>query len=551
MTNKEIARTFYKLGKIMELHEENKFKIRSYQNAYLTLRKWSEPLADMEEEEILQIKGVGRAIAAKVRELVDTGNLSTLEKYREKTPQGVEEMLNINGFGPKKIRVVWKELGVESLGELWYACNENRLIELKGFGKKTQDDLLNKLEYYQKAQGKYHFATLEQMAKGLKAQFEKLLPGKQVEWTGALRRHAVVLEALEFLIGTDEDLQPVIRKIGLKAIEKIPKGLKGRTEEEIPVVIYQGKPETFGSQMVFHTGSEAFLEGFLRETNESDFTGMADEREAFAKAGIPYLVPALREDDFFLGVEMNDLVQEEAIKGVVHAHSTFSDGIHTVKEMAEYAQSSGYQYLGMTDHSQSAFYANGLKWDRVLQQFEEIDRLNEALAPFKIFKGIESDILSDGSLDYTDDQLAQFDFVIASVHSNLKMDEAKATDRLLKAIENPHTSILGHPTGRLLLSREGYPIDHYQIIEACARYGVAIELNANPYRLDLDWKWIPLVLEKGVKIAINPDAHSQSGIHDIHFGVLAAQKGGLKTADCLTCLDVNAFETWIHRKKEK
>jgi DNA polymerase (family 10) len=227
------------------------------------------------------------------------------------------------------------------------------------------------------------------------------------------------------------------------------------------------------------------------------------------------------------------LIEEADIRGVVHTHSTYSDGINTVRQMAEASRERGYEYLVMSDHSQAAFYANGLKADRVREQWREIDALNEEMAPFRILKGTECDILSDGSLDYDEELLAGFDLVIASVHSNLNMDEERAMERLLAAIANPYTNILGHPTGRLLLSREGYPIDHAAVIDACAEHRVAIELNANPYRLDLDWSWVPYAVERGVKVSINPDAHSTGGIDDIHYGVLAARKGGLRKVDCL------------------
>jgi DNA polymerase (family 10) len=247
------------------------------------------------------------------------------------------------------------------------------------------------------------------------------------------------------------------------------------------------------------------------------------------------------------GIE--NLVEESQIKGVVHAHTTYSDGINSLREMALFAKDKGYQYLGLTDHSKSAFYANGLKEDRLQAQWQEVDALNQELAPFRIFKGIESDILSDGSLDYEESILKQFDFIIASVHSNLRMDLEKATTRLLRAIENPYTTMLGHPTGRLLLSRPGYPIDHKKIIDACADNHVAIELNANPYRLDLDWTWIQYALDKGVLISINPDAHSTGGIRDIHFGILSARKGGLPNEKCLTCFELADFEHFINKKK--
>jgi len=243
--------------------------------------------------------------------------------------------------------------------------------------------------------------------------------------------------------------------------------------------------------------------------------------------------------------QLPTLIEATDIKGVIHAHSTYSDGIASVKAMAQACQDLGYSYLGLTDHSKSAFYANGLKIDRLEAQWKEIDLLNESFKNgFKIFKGIECDILSGGVLDYEEDILKQFDFIIASVHAHLKMDEAKATNRLIKAIENPYSSILGHPTGRLLLSRKAYPIDHKKVIDACAANGVAIELNANPYRLDIDYTWIPYALEKGVKIAVNPDAHSVEGIKDIHYGILAARKGYLTKENCLNYYTVEEFGNW-------
>ncbi len=265
----------------------------------------------------------------------------------------------------------------------------------------------------------------------------------------------------------------------------------------------------------------------------------------FERAGLPYLAPELRSAPDALSRAIPELLDEEDIRGVVHAHSTYSDGLHALQEMAESARNAGFAYLVITDHSKSAFYANGLSIERVLAQMAEIEALNAAMAPFRIFKGIESDILADGSLDYPEEILAQFEVVIASVHSNLKMDEAKATARIIRAIENPHTRILGHPTGRLLLSRPGYPLDHRAVIDACAANGVAIELNANPYRLDLDWAWIPYAIEKQVWISINPDAHSREGIRDIHFGVLAARKGGLEKSRCLNAMDLESFAEWV------
>ena len=544
MTNKEIAKTFQLLGKVMELHGENKFKIRSYSNAYMTLRKLQEPLAEMSEEEISQIKGVGKAISAKIRELVDTGEMQTLNKYLEKTPDGVVEMLSISGFGPKKVKTVWDELGVESVGELLYAVNENRLIELKGFGKKTQDDLKQKLEYFQRTRNQFHFASLEQAGEEVVSHLQKTLGNDTpVSLTGAIRRQAITLDGIDVLVGKTELPDTVFGESLEKEKEK--DGVAhARTAGDYPVRIHLCTPDAFGNTLFRTTATEDFLEAFGVDLPQAD-----SEADLFAKAALPVIDPVLRESAWAVEQAREDalpiLLTEEDIKGVVHSHSTYSDGINTLREMAEYSRDHGYEYLVMTDHSKSAFYANGLQPERVRQQMEEIDVLNQEMAPFRIFKGIESDILSDGSLDYEDDTLSRFEVIIASVHSNLRMDKEKATERLLKAIAHPRTTMLGHPTGRLLLSREGYPIDHQKVIDACADHKVAIELNANPYRLDLDWTWIPYALEKGVWISVNPDAHSTAGIHDIHYGVLAARKGGLSADTCLNAMGLSGFSDWL------
>ncbi len=551
MTNKDIARTFNDLARLMELHGENPYKIRSYANAYLTLRKLPDPLTELSDAEIGKLKGVGNAISSKIRELIDTGKLATLEKYRDMTPQGVQEMLQIKGFGPKKVKVVWKDLGAESIGELLYACNENRLIELNGFGQKTQEDLRKKLTYFLQSKDKFHYASLEPTALALIETLQQKLPDAKVALTGAMRRRCPIVERIDILVGHDGPIEVTVAEL-MTVEQQTTQKWSGRTEDNIPVMIHHCAPGQWGSKLFRFTGGDGFIDHFLQAATGDDFRDLAEEEAVFAQADLPFIAPELRdwEDaiDYARSGQLPELVEEKDIIGVLHTHTTYSDGLHSLREMAEYARDQGYGYIGITDHSQAAFYANGLKADRVLQQFAEIDQLNAKLAPFRIFKGIESDILNDGSLDYPDELLAQFDFIIASVHTNLKMDETKATQRLLKAIENPFTRILGHPTGRLLLSREGYPLDHRAIIDACATHNVVIELNANPYRLDLDWEWIPYALEKGVKIAINPDAHSTGGIHDIHFGVLAARKGGLDRANCLNSLDAEAFATFCKAK---
>ena len=533
MTNPDIARHFNELAELMELHGDNPFKIRSYNSAYNKLRKMETPLAGQTEEELQGIQGVGKNIAAKIHELAETGRMATLEKWRDQTPEGIREMLSIRGFGPKKVKAVWDGLGVTTVGQLLYAINENRLVELKGFGEKTQASLKEKLEFHQRNLGQFHFRTLDAVATPLLEQLRRNFPEERFERTGELRRACPTLPHLALITTLAPAAAPGID--GLDMVMTTDDKTTA-TVDGFPVVLHHCTADNFGSKQFRRTGSEEFLRAFVDAFPGTEFTGLATEAEVFARAGCHPIAPEMREQAYVIDLarngELPDLIEEKDIRGVVHSHSTWSDGIHTVRQMAEAARDKGYDYIVMSDHSQSAFYANGLKEDRVREQWAEIDALNEELAPFRIYKSIESDILSDGSLDYPDEVLAGFDLVIASVHSNLNMDEEKATARLLAAIANPHTTVLGHPTGRLLLSRAGYPIDHRAVIDACAEHRVAIELNANPYRLDLDWTWIPYAMEKGVPVSINPDAHATGGIDDIRYGVLAARKGGLTAADC-------------------
>lgn len=551
MSNKEIAYAFDELANLMELHEEDGFRIKSYRNAYLTLRKVERPLVEMSDLEILAIKGVGNAIAEKIHSLLQTGKMSALEKYLAITPPGVVEMLDVNGFGPKKVRVVWQDMGIESIGELWYACNENRLVEFKGFGLKTQEDLKTKLEYFLRSRDQLHYDAAEAEADFAVSRLSAALPEAQIEVVGQVRRRCSVVEKIEILVAMAGDIAVAFDETVLRLDGQENGVYRARLENNTPLTIYQCAPEEFGSKQFLLSGSPAFVQAFVKAAPGIDFSQIDNEAAVFEKVGLPFIAPELREQADILARaqagKLPTLIEEEDIKGILHVHTTWSDGLHSLEEMCTYAQKLGYQYIGITDHSKSAFYANGLQVERVLAQMEAIDALNEKLAPFRIFKGIESDILNDGALDYDEAILEKFDFIIASVHSNLKMSIEKATARVLRAIENPYTTILGHPTGRLLLSREGYPLDWELILDACAEHQVAIELNANPYRLDLDWTLIPEATKRGIPIAINPDAHSRAGYDDIRYGVLCARKGALTASQCLNNLDLEGFKNYIKK----
>ena len=546
MTNPEIARHFRELARLMELHGDNPFKIRSYTNAYNKLRKDERDLSAMSERELQQLDGIGKAIAGKIHELATTGRMETLERWRSETPEGIREMLGISGFGPKKVKAVWDGLGVTTVGQLLYAINENRLVELKGFGLKTQESLRQKLEFLQRSRGQYHYRTLALASEALLEQLHSLFPDDRTEPTAALRRACPTLARISLLTTISPASAQTIPGLTLEE-QSAERTLA--TVDDFPVTLYHCTRDNFGSKQFRHTGSPEFLRAFVAAFPATDFTGLAEEQEVWARAQVEAIAPEMRETEAVITLartaSLPELITAEDIQGVVHTHSTYSDGIHSVRQMAEAARDRGYTYLVMSDHSRAAFYANGLSEERVREQWAEIDRLNEELAPFRIFKSIECDILGDGSLDYDDALLAGFDLVIASVHSHLNMDEEKAMQRLLAAIGHPRTTILGHPTGRLLLSREGYPIDHRRVIDACAEHRVAIELNANPYRLDLDWSWIPYARERGVLVSINPDAHSTGGIDDIRYGVLAARKGGLTAAGCLSAFSPAKFSDYL------
>ncbi len=538
MTNKEIARYFNKLAKIMELHKENPFKIRSYSNAYLSLRKIEAPFADTPESELAAIKGVGKTIVDKIQELIQTGELKAYKKYEDLTPHGIVEMLGIKGFGPKKINVIWKELQIETIGELLYACNENRLVDLKGFGLKTQSTLKKQLEYYIDSQGKYLYDNVAAHANELEDKIKKAFPDDQIALVGLVKRMMPEVKGIEIL-STVEDQKIIVAIEGLEM------------DEEGSMLQYQNYPVFFHNVTSDKFGTEAFKmnsgKHFLDQI--PSLPDASSEEDVFSTLGLSFVYPEYRESEVAFEQAKNGnlpvLIELADIKGVVHNHSTYSDGLHSVDDMAKECMRLGYEYFVISDHSKAAFYANGLSEDRVIQQMEEIDALNKGYEDFRIFKSIECDILNDGSMDYGDDFLKEFEIVVASIHTNLKMDEAKANARLIKAIENPNTHILGHPTSRLLLAREGYPIDHALIIDACAANNMVIELNCNPSRLDLDWSWIPYALEKNVKISINPDAHSKDQIRYIEAGVCAARKGGLTKEMCLNAMNLADFSKWV------
>ncbi len=555
MHNYQIAEYFSLLSKLMEIHGENPFKIKSYSNAAFTLDKLNDPVIEMSPAQLYAVRGIGEAIGKKIFEIIENQQLTLLNDYLEKTPSGILELLKIKGLGPKKIVTIWKELEIESVGELIYACEENRLINYKGFGAKTQQNIYDALLFYIQHQGNYLFQQVEPLVKSLQSSFENNFPEEKIIISGGYKRQLEVLENLEIVTTISENLLSEWLSSKNFTLTKNEKFLSAMGEDRFELRWYCTTPNEFYWTDFTLSASPEFLEKWVSDPLFSKKMDFFSEISIFEKKNISFIPAPFRENpEAIVKAAENKLptfIQTKDIKGIIHSHSTWSDGVHSIEQMALAAIEKGYEYLVISDHSKSAFYANGLQIDRIKAQHREIDALNKKLAPFVIFKSVESDILNDGSLDYPDDILESFDLVIASIHSNLKMTEEKAMMRLLNAINNPYTSILGHPTGRLLLSRKGYPVNHEEIIAACASNNVVIELNAHPRRLDMDWRWIPQALENDVLISINPDAHAVEGFDDCRYGVLVAQKAGLSAAQNLSSFDLSEMMEFISYQQAK
>jgi DNA polymerase (family X) len=571
MDNYAIAGNFSLLSKLMDIHGDNSFKARIYGAAAFNIEKLPEQLADTPPEKIASIKGIGESTAKKIAEMLETAQLGILQEYIAKTPPGVIEMLNIKGIGPKKIQTIWKEMGIESVGELLYACNENRLTLYKGFGEKTQANVQESIQFYQSQQGHFLYAEAETIFPQIDGYLKKMFSPETVHVTGAYRRQSLTIEEMEFVVlENNEAIKPRFQTAQPpELLEEKENTLLYKLKNGLKLRLHTGKGK-MDERLFCTTCSEEFLTAFNKTFSSIKYSGKEIGDDAvFTQAKIPVIPAFMRETAFIIekarslpaGMQAKNwpgLIQPADIKAIIHSHSKWSDGDNTLEQMAEECIKRGLEYLVISDHSKAAAYANGLSEERIREQHRQIEMLNEqykTLAAgrqaFKIFKSIECDILGDGTMDYSNNILSTFDLVIASVHSNLKMTEEKAMMRLMKAIENPFTTILGHMTGRLLLSRNGYPVDHKKIIDACAANHVVIELNAHPRRLDIDWRYIDYAIDKGVLISIDPDAHSLSGYNDVKYGVLAAQKAGLTREQNLSSFSLKEFEKFLADRKKK
>lgn len=551
LDNRDISEILTNYARLYELHDGNPFKVKSLAGAAYNIKKIGEPLAELSEEDLFKVPQIGKSLAPKIYEIIQTGSFKELDELIEKTPSGVIDILKVKGLGPKKVDVLWKQVGITSIPELLDACRENRLVEIKGFGFKTQAQILSDIEFKFSNEGKFHWAKMEPIVAFLNDFFNDTDEVLQYEVCGEFRMLSDFVNSIDYLLVTDQ-LEHVCEQLcngNFELVDCVDDHYILLYMEAVTIHLYRCTYDNWGTQLLKHSANETHLEHIGFNKIQSNFD---TEEAVYSALNLPYILPELREGlrELEITSTQDKLITYKDLKGVLHNHTTYSDGLNTLEEMALHAKSMGLSYIGICDHSQTAAYAGGLKPERVLDQLQAIDKLNDKLLPqgFRIFKGIESDILGDGSLDYTDDILQLFDLVVASVHSNLKMDQDKAHQRLIKAIENPYTTILGHPTGRLLLMRPGYPINHPYIIDACIANQVVIELNAHPYRLDLDWRWIDYTISKGGMISINPDAHQKEGLSDMRYGVNVARKGYLTPEHCLNSKDLKSFSEWLEQQ---
>jgi len=546
-----VATLLREIAQRMELAGGNPYRARAYGRAAENLALTPLPLHQLVAEgRLTEIPGIGEALAGVITQLHETGEHPRLEAMREEVPAGVLDMLRVPGLRRERVQKLSRELGVKSVAELEDAARSGRLAATKGFGAAFQAKVLQGLAMLSGPQGRH----LHRAAAALRFAADAIAR-EHPEWTD-------VTPAGEFRRGCE-----LVGALSLVAADPHVHGADRTIEQGDQLVVHVTSPARFGIALLLATGSDAHVDALRalarRKGLDLDRGGVSrngrviaqrTEQEIYAALGLTYIAPELRETgkevQLALKGKLPELVTGDDLQGVLHAHTTESDGSDSLQDMAEATRKRGYTYLGLTDHSQSAHYAGGLSEEEVGKQQRAIDRLNKRFGSgLHVFKGIESDILGDGSLDYPDAVLASFDLVVASIHSKFRLGRKEQTDRIVKAVENPYTTILGHVTGRQLMRRPGYDVDMERVLRACAKHGVAIEINAHPWRLDMDWRWCERALELGCLFSINPDAHSTKEIDNIQWGVLMARKGAVPKERVLNALDVPKLGQHLQSRK--
>lgn len=534
---KEIGAALEEIALLIELKGENTFKARAYEAAARTIERLPGPIEDLPG--LTAIPGIGLSIAAQIESLLRTGSSPLLVELRAALPDGLRELLRLPGLGPRRARLLWKEIDVASINDLEDACIENRVRSLAGFGDKTQANILNEISIFRGRAGLFLLPDAWEAANEVLASFGR----NRIEVAGELRRQLEVLREVLFLA------------------EGPPGEESRRSSGGIPVRILWRSPEAFDGCWLWESSSEehraslaarAIVHGFHFDAQgfgRDRFALPFDEERIYRSLGLDPVHPLLREGPVTGAPHPSPLVGPETIRGVFHVHTTDSDGTGTIAEMVGAAARLGYEWIGISDHSQTPVYANGLSPDRLRAQAAEIRRIQPHYPSIRIFHGVESDILFDGSLDYDDALLGELDFVVASIHSSMRMPREEMTRRIEKALRHPATTHWGHPSGRVLLAREPYECDIDHLLEVCAESGVSVEFNAHPSRLDLDWRRIPRAIELGVPISVDPDAHTIKGLGNARITVGTAAKGGLTPAGVWNSRGAEEVSAWLLQKK--
>lgn len=568
MDRTAVARALEQIAAYMELKGENTFRVRAFTAAAKTVEGFPGELdVAIADGSLAEAKGIGPAILQIVAELVQTGRAEVLEQLREDVPPGLVEMLEISGLGVSKIRTIHDTLGIETLAELEVAARDGRLAALPRFGARTAENILKGITFLRQASQWQlsHHATHE--ARAIAEALGRVPHVLSAHVAGAVRRRAEVVRDIVIVLVADVPSEEVFKQLAaLPGASEIA----GQDERRATLRLAGGSaaqviitpPQNLGAVLVQATGSEEHLAALAQHGKAagynlagtalwkgSQFIPTPTEDALYAALGLPWIPPELREGRDELAAPVPRLLERGDLKGFLHCHTTYSDGSNSAAEIAAACRAEGYAYVGITDHSKAAAYAGGLGPEELRKQWAEIDALNASDPGIRVLKGIESDILIDGALDYPDELLAGFDFVIGSIHSRFNLSEREMTDRVCRALESPYMAILGHPTGRLLLSREPYPIDLDRVFEVAAAHRVAIEINADPHRLDLDWRVLARAKAAGVTISIGADAHNLAGLANVEFGVGIARKGGLGPDDILNCRDADGFLAFARARR--
>lgn len=538
----------------MSLAGENPFKVRAFEKAAATVGGVKDLAARARAGTLTEIAGIGKGIAEVLTDYFVKDVTPQLDAVKSKISPALLELVRVRGLGPKKAQLLIDELGIQTISELEYACRENRLLKLKGFGEKLQQKVLEQIQFLNSTRGQFRLdvarAGAAEVEPALKKALDKLgikaeakSGAEAFSATGAYRRELEVVEALEYLVRLPEKGAAAVRE----KLEKLAAELGGHEKQPVPVKLAFAEADRYGYELARTTATEAHW----KKLGAPKSFAAASETDFYKKIELPWIGPEMRESGEEVELakkgKLEAILAWDGVQGVFHNHSTYSDGVNTIAEMVEGARKLGFKYIGISDHSQSAFYAQGLKTDALKKQRKEIDAVREKYDDIEIFWGVESDILADGGLDYDEKTLAAFDFVVASIHSRFQMDRKAMTERVLKAVRHPATRFLGHLTGRLLLGRAGFDLDMEAVIAECAKRDVAIEINANPARLDIDWRFGPQLRAHETLVSVNPDAHEVAGLADTRYGVAVARKALLPASLVVNARSAKDVGRWLKR----